>query len=410
MKKVFFAFGFWVLSAVLLFSSCSKSGERKAVLRAHFANSKPGDTIILLYATDKNAQNEELNRYSPSSANVASDTVFLDSLGYFTYTTKISEPLHYKIIHLGRLSAVGSGVFLDADTTFIEVDSLLRNNNSVQITKFGPAEQDFLDYQKHTDLLSKKSDSLRKKAEAVTPALRRAGSNPSQALIKKVQAIQEGFFDLYFQGQTLDSQFIVKHSKSVVSAWLLEKFANEAEISPFGKQVVLERIELFLKVLDKSLSKSIYLKGVDKVLKDLRRFSKGAQAPDFKLPTPKGDSVSLSSFRGKVVVLDFWASWCGPCRRLNPLMVELYNKYKDKGVDFLGVSLDDDKAQWLKAIESDKLTWTHVSDLKGWRNQAAVLYEIHAIPATYLIDRDGKIVGNFHGEDLDKALQDLLKK
>jgi thiol-disulfide isomerase/thioredoxin len=123
--------------------------------------------------------------------------------------------------------------------------------------------------------------------------------------------------------------------------------------------------------------------------------------------------VRLSSFRGKYVLVDFWASWCGPCRQENPNVVKLYNKYKGKGFTILGVSLDKagDKPAWLAAIKNDGLTWTQVSDLNGWSNLAARLYGVQSIPQNFLIDPQGKIVAKgLRGDDLDAALEKLLGK
>ncbi len=119
--------------------------------------------------------------------------------------------------------------------------------------------------------------------------------------------------------------------------------------------------------------------------------------------------VSLSSLRGKYVLVDFWASWCGPCRQENPNVVKAFNQYKDKGFTVLGVSLDQKKEPWLKAIEKDQLTWTHVSDLKYWQNEVAVQYGINAIPASFLLDPNGRIIGkNLRGEALTKKLAELM--
>ncbi|MCQ2375193.1 MAG: TlpA family protein disulfide reductase [Salinivirgaceae bacterium] len=143
----------------------------------------------------------------------------------------------------------------------------------------------------------------------------------------------------------------------------------------------------------------------------------GKQAPDFTQESLSGESISLSQFRGQVVLIDFWASWCGPCRRENPNLVATYNKYKDKkfksinarGFVVLSVSLDVNREAWEKAVKEDKLVWsTHVSDLKGWKNDVAVLYKIKSVPSNVLVDGEGKIVGvNLRGEALEKALKKL---
>lgn len=135
----------------------------------------------------------------------------------------------------------------------------------------------------------------------------------------------------------------------------------------------------------------------------------GKIAPDFSLKTPAGNLIKLSDLRGKYILIDFWASWCGPCRQENPNVVKLYNRFKDKGFDILGVSLDRDSTDWVKAIKSDNLTWLHVSDLKYWDSEAAKIYNITSIPATYLIDPSGVIVDrNLRGKALEDKLTNIL--
>lgn len=137
----------------------------------------------------------------------------------------------------------------------------------------------------------------------------------------------------------------------------------------------------------------------------------GYPALNFSQPDVNGKEVSLKSYRGKYVLVDFWASWCGPCRRENPSVVAAYQKYKDKGFDVLGVSLDDNKDKWLAAIQKDNLTWTHVSDLKGWQNAAGKMYGVQSIPFNLLLDKDGKILAKaLRGADLEAKLAELLDK
>lgn len=135
-----------------------------------------------------------------------------------------------------------------------------------------------------------------------------------------------------------------------------------------------------------------------------------SQAPDFELPTPEGKLVKLSDFRGKYVLIDFWASWCPPCREENPNVVKVYQQFKNKNFTVFGVSLDDSKLRWTQAIEADKLTWTQVSDLKRWDGEVVALYKVDAIPTSFLIDPDGRIIAkNLRGNELEEFLSKTLK-
>ncbi|MFK7845306.1 MAG: peroxiredoxin family protein [Rhodothermales bacterium] len=135
----------------------------------------------------------------------------------------------------------------------------------------------------------------------------------------------------------------------------------------------------------------------------------GAVAPEIEMPTPEGKSMKLSDLRGKIVLIDFWASWCGPCRRENPNVKRVYAKYKNKGFEILGVSLDKSKDRWVKAIAQDDLPWPHVSDLKQWKNEAAKLYGVSSIPYTVLLDREGKIIATkLRGPALEAKLAEVF--
>lgn len=135
----------------------------------------------------------------------------------------------------------------------------------------------------------------------------------------------------------------------------------------------------------------------------------GGFAPEIKLNGPDGKPVSLHSLRGKVVLIDFWASWCGPCRRENPNVVKMYQKYKDQGFEIFGVSLDNDVNRWKAAIQSDGLSWYHGSDLMGWKSKPAQTYQVHSIPATFLLDKEGKIIAKgLRGPELEAAVANAL--
>ena len=140
------------------------------------------------------------------------------------------------------------------------------------------------------------------------------------------------------------------------------------------------------------------------------QIKQGYDAPEIALPTVNGDTIRLSSLKGKVVLLDFWASWCGPCRSSNKELVKLYPKYKAKGFEIFGVSIDAGRKNWLKAISKDKINWLQVNDPGDWNAKIVAQWGLYGIPTSYLIDKNGKLIAmDLRGKDLETALKDLLK-
>jgi peroxiredoxin len=181
---------------------------------------------------------------------------------------------------------------------------------------------------------------------------------------------------------------------------------------PANPDAFLSVYELYKKNSPKDAKMTFWTQKADILMGEKKKaaaFSEGAEALDFRLPDPNGNMIALSDLRGKIVLVDFWASWCGPCRMENPNVVKMYAKYKDKGFEILGVSLDKEKQAWLQAIQQDGLTWKHVSDLKYWQCEAARLYNVTGIPMTFLIGKDGKIIGkNLRGPALENKLKELF--
>ena len=202
--------------------------------------------------------------------------------------------------------------------------------------------------------------------------------------------------------QTMVPAFVKTHNRSYGSAYIITR--------TLLVQPKLETLEPVYNSLDSTIKQSKQGKIIADVIEAVKKTSVGQMAPDFTMNDRDGKPVALSSLRGKYIFLDFWASWCGPCRRENPNIVAAYAKFHSPKFDILGVSLDSKKDKWEEAITKDKLTWNHVSDLKGWGNTAAKTYGIRAIPANLLLDKDGKILArNLYGDDLDKKLAEVLK-
>lgn len=209
--------------------------------------------------------------------------------------------------------------------------------------------------------------------------------------------------------------FALNNADNYLSLILVEQEVdNETNTIKTCKEA-FDNLDIALKNSTKGRELGIKINALFLASLKTKKLEIGEIAPNFEAPTPDGNSVSLNDLKGKVTIIDFWAAWCGPCRRENPNVVRIYNEYHDKGLEIIGVSLDgqsrqnDPKKAWLDAIEKDQLTWTHVSYLKYFNDPIAQLYNINSIPATYILDKDGKIAyKNLRGKALELKVKELL--
>lgn len=216
----------------------------------------------------------------------------------------------------------------------------------------------------------------------------------------QMQLIEKQMEELDIKKKADLMDYIKSNPSSFVSPYIAMRHSYELELSDLRD---------IISSLDSKVKKSSFSVMLEERMAVLESVEVGKTAPDFTMNDPEGNPITLSSMRGKVVLIDFWASWCGPCRKENPNVVAAYKKYSPKGFDIIGVSLDRDATSWKNAISDDNLTWTHVSDLQYWNNAVSKKYGVMSIPSNVLLDVNGVIIArNLTGEDLTKKLEEVL--
>lgn len=366
------------LSAAAFFTACNTNGKRgNFELKGNFLNTK-GQMIYL----------EKLSGAQP----VVVDSTIINEKGDFEFTNYTPKIGFYRVKSSPQNFAM---LVLDSSDKVRLTGNINDLGNSYKAE--GSAETTlFMEYNEIGKARDLRLDSLNKAFQLVMES--------SKMDSKKMDSLSKIFEAPY--------NAIVESS----SAILLEKLKKNPDM--YSSLIAVQALEPdkyadVYKLLDSGLTKKFpndnTVRMFHGLVSSMKATAIGQIAPEINLASPEGGLIALSSLRGKVVLIDFWASWCGPCRKEMPNVVNAYSKFKNKGFEIFGVSLDRDKDRWVEAIAKDGITWPQVSDLRQWESSVVPLYNIQGIPYTVLLDREGKILAkNLRGEELEKKLAEVL--
>lgn len=363
----------FVLSTIVLTSCESKPDLSKyETTISGILYNVPGQEIILVHQTPEGI--------------FALDTTYVEENGDFLFTPDVEEVGVYRVMidfsqYITVIVNKGDHVFIDADGLDIYDNYIIEGSEESDLVRL--VVEEALRYNKQFDStkIVINHETAAKNGKALMTAFdyqKLLHANHRQFII----------------------DFINQHPGSIASYFLVIQLPAEEEPDLY-KQVA--------KNITNTYPHFSFLPELTDQIDVLNIANEGTLAQEMNYPSPSGDSIKLSSLRGKYVLIDFWASWCKPCREENPTIVKLYEKYKDQGFEIYGYSIDEKKESWMKAIEDDGITWIQTSDLKGWAAEGSILYGVQAIPATFLIDPNGVIMAkNIRGVELETKLIEIF--
>lgn len=385
MKKLLFA----LFVASTAFVSCEKSlGENEYEVTGTI-----GDTIY-------NGKKVFLEKQGGYMGFVPVDTAVVEN-GKFIFKDTVSSPsLHFIsfednpqekanfILESGRIT-----ININTDTIYKSVQGGSFNNEKLH------------DYYTKTTASNKKMRDFQTENQSVMMKARQENDTATMNQLQKdYEAITKDI-------ETTNTEFVKNNPKAYINVFIVKQLLSSGNTDR-------AEVEELYNNLDASVKETKDGKEIEEMLTKMKeseeaqaKVSVGKVAPDFSAANPEGETVSLKESMGKVTIIDFWASWCGPCRKENPNVVAMYNELHNKGLNIIGVSLDKSADAWKKAIADDNLTWTHISHLKHWDDPIAAQYGVRSIPATFILDENGTIVAkNLRGEELKAKVKELLNK
>lgn len=370
-----------LLAIIFLITACSSQNGADESNSIVSTETDGKETIIEGVFTGAVNQQVYLQHLRPNSID-AIDTVTTDESGAFSFAFNVPQIGYYRV-GLGERNLC---VLILSPGEKVELTAEASGIYKTYKVKGSPESQRLRDL-----------NGILAKRDSIGMQLQQAQMNQDQALFNTaMQAYQE----------------VLSTVSVKIKAFIDEDPGKMSSLAAAQNLDPAQDFEYYIKVvdaLDGKANGNEFFDGMKEQVQSSRKLAVDSEAPDFTLPQPNGSNLSLSDLRGTYVLIDFWASWCGPCRKENPNVVRVYEKYNDRGFEILGVSLDKNRNAWLAAIEQDGLTWKHVSDLQYWNSAVVPEYQVQGIPLTYLIGPDGKILAkNLRGPSLEAKLKEIF--